>query len=109
MQAIEPPPPGVTPPRAASGDMATQSMTSPTITPPATILLKHHDAITAARLAKWTNAGLRVYAWADITADPETEWERIADYGNDNVPGQVSGYITGFPAGYQAWKASRVC
>ena len=79
------------------------------ITPHATILLKHHDAITAARLAKWTNAGLRVYAWADITADPETEWERIADYGNDNVPGQVSGYITGFPAGYQAWKASRVC
>jgi glycerophosphoryl diester phosphodiesterase len=79
------------------------------ITPHATILLKHHSSITASRLQKWTGAGLRVYAWADIAADPQTEWERIADYGNDTTPGQVSGYITGFPAGYQAWKASRFC
>jgi glycerophosphoryl diester phosphodiesterase len=79
------------------------------ITPHATILLKHHDSITASRLQKWTGAGLRVYAWADIAADPPSEWERIADYGNDATPGQVSGYITATPAAYIAWRAARVC
>ena len=79
------------------------------ITPHATILIKHHDSITAARLQKWTAAGLKVFAWADPDADPPSEWERIADYGNDSTPGQVSGYITATPAAYLAWKAARVC
>jgi glycerophosphoryl diester phosphodiesterase len=79
------------------------------ITPHASILIKHHDAITAARLQAWTSAGLKVYAWADIAADPQSEWERIADYGNDTTPGQVSGYITATPAAYIAWKKARVC
>lgn len=79
------------------------------ITPHASILIKHHDSITAARLTKWTAAGLKVYAWADITADPQSEWERIADYGTDANPGQVSGYITATPGAYIAWRNARVC
>ncbi|HUL99334.1 MAG TPA: hypothetical protein VLU24_07950, partial [Mycobacterium sp.] len=74
------------------------------ITPHASILLKHHDAITASRLAKWTGAGLRVYAWADPSAgDTPSEWERMADYGS------VSGFITSQPAAYIAWRAARTC
>lgn len=79
------------------------------ITGHATILLKHHDAITSARLAKWTGAGLRVYAWADLSADPQSEWERIADFSSDATAGSVSAYITGTPAAYLAWRKARVC
>jgi glycerophosphoryl diester phosphodiesterase len=73
-----------------------------TITPHASILLKHHDAITSARLAKWTAAGLKVYAWADIANDPPSEWERLAGL-------KVAGYITGTPGDYIAWRNSRTC
>jgi glycerophosphoryl diester phosphodiesterase len=79
------------------------------ITPHASILIKHHDSITASRLQKWTGAGLRVYAWADIAADPQSEWERIADYGNDATPGSVSGYITASPGAYLTWRSGRTC
>jgi glycerophosphoryl diester phosphodiesterase len=79
------------------------------ITPHATILLKHHDAITAGRLANWTGAGLRVYAWADPAADPVSEWARISSYSNDLTPGSVSGYITGKPQAYLDWRAGFVC
>jgi glycerophosphoryl diester phosphodiesterase len=79
------------------------------VTPHATILLKHHDSITATRLAKWTAAGLRVYAWADIAADPQSEWERIAGYSTDTVAGSVSGYITATPGAYLAWRNARTC
>lgn len=79
------------------------------ITPHASILLKHHDAITASRLQVWTGAGLKVYAWADPNADPQSEWERMAGYSSDTAPGQVSGYITATPAAYIAWRAARVC
>lgn len=73
------------------------------ITPHASILLKHHDALTAARVAKWTGAGLKVYAWADVNAgDDSSEWARIAQY-------PVSGFITDYPAAYVAWRAGRVC
>lgn len=79
------------------------------ITPHASILLKHHDAITAGRLTKWTAAGLKVYAWADPAADPQSEWERMAGYSTDSSAGSVTGYITATPAAYLAWKNSRVC
>jgi glycerophosphoryl diester phosphodiesterase len=74
------------------------------ITPHAGILLKHHDSITAARLQKWTGAGLRVYAWADPAADPPSEWARMAGYSTDGVPGSVSGYITSSPQAYLDWQ-----
>jgi glycerophosphoryl diester phosphodiesterase len=74
------------------------------ITPHASILLKHHDAITSARLTKWIGAGLRVYAWADPSAgDAPSEWARIAGYGG------VSGFITNSPGAYVAWRNARVC
>lgn len=79
------------------------------ITPHASILLKHHDAITASRLQKWTAAGLRVYAWADPAADPPSEWARIFSYSNDTTPGAVSGYITGKPQAYLDWQAGVTC
>lgn len=73
------------------------------ITPHASILLKHHDAITWSRITKWTAAGLKVYAWADPAAgDDAAEWERIAQY-------PVSGFITSQPAAYGAWRAARTC
>lgn len=74
------------------------------ITPHASILLKHHDAITWGRLAAWTGAGLKVYAWADPAADPQGEWVRMAGYG-----GSVSGYITSSPSAYLAWQRGRIC
>lgn len=79
------------------------------ITPHASILLKHHDAVTGSRLANWTGAGLRVYAWADPSADPPSEWARMAGY--QSVAGKplVSGYITATPAAYLAWRNGRVC
>ncbi len=79
------------------------------ITPHASILIKHHDSITASRLAKWTGAGLKVFAWADIAADPQSEWERIAGYSNDGSAGSVSGYITASPGAYLAWRNARSC
>jgi glycerophosphoryl diester phosphodiesterase len=73
------------------------------ITPHASILLKHHDAITWARITKWTGAGLKVYAWADPTmGDNVAEWSRIAQY-------PVSGFITSSPSGYVTWRAGRTC
>lgn len=75
-----------------------------TITPHASILLKHHDSITSARLTKWTVAGLKVYAWADPTADPPSEWGRMTGYS-----GMVSGYITSTPQAYLLYMSSRVC
>lgn len=74
------------------------------ITPYASILLKHHDAITWSRLSKWTTAGIKVYAWADPNADPQSEWVRMTGYG-----GLVSGYVTSYPQAYQLWSSSRVC
>ena len=79
------------------------------ITPHASILLKHHDSITAARLQKWTAAGLRVYAWADPAADPASEWQRISSYSTDSTPGSVSGYITATPQAYLNWQAGASC
>lgn len=79
------------------------------ITPHASILLKHHDSITAARLTKWTSAGLRVYAWADPAADPSSEWQRISSYSTDTAAGSVSGYITATPQAYLNWQSSATC
>jgi glycerophosphoryl diester phosphodiesterase len=77
------------------------------ITPHASILLKHHDAITGARLTKWTGAGLRVYAWADPAAgDDASEWARMATYRDSSGKLLVSGFITGKPAAYVAWRAT---
>ena len=74
------------------------------ITPHASILLKHHDAITASRLIKWTNAGIKVYAWADPAADPQSEWVRMNGYGT-----LVSGYITSSPQKYREWTFTLGC
>lgn len=77
------------------------------ITPHASILLKHHDAITGARLAKWTGAGLRVYAWADpAVGDDIGEWARMAGYRDAAGKSLVSGFITSKPAAYVAWRAT---
>lgn len=77
------------------------------ITPHATILLKHHDAITGTRLTKWVGAGLRVYAWADPAAgDDSGEWARMATYRDSSGKLLVSGFITGKPAAYVAWRAT---
>lgn len=77
------------------------------ITPHATILLKHHDAITSARLTKWTGAGLRVYAWADPAAgDDASEWARMAGYRDANGKSLVYGFITSKPSAYVAWRAA---
>jgi glycerophosphoryl diester phosphodiesterase len=77
------------------------------ITPHASILLKHHDAITATRLTKWTGAGLRVYAWADPAAgDDASEWARMATYRDSSGKLLVSGFITGQPAAYVAWRVT---
>lgn len=75
-----------------------------TVTPYASILLKHHDSITSSRVVKWTTGGLKVYAWADPSADPSSEWARMATYG-----GLVSGYITSSPQAYLLWSSNRVC
>jgi glycerophosphoryl diester phosphodiesterase len=71
------------------------------VLPHASILLKHHDAITATRLTNWTSTGLRVYAWADPAADSVSEWHRMASYGTDGTPGKVDGMITSSPLAYQ--------
>lgn len=77
------------------------------ITPHATILLKHHDAITSTRLTKWVGAGLRVYAWADPAAgDDIGEWARMAGYRDAAGKSLVSGFITSKPAAYVAWRAT---
>lgn len=77
------------------------------ITPHASILLKHHDAITASRLAKWVSAGLRVYAWADPAAgDDASEWARMATYRDPSGKLLVSGFITSKPSAYVAWRAT---
>jgi glycerophosphoryl diester phosphodiesterase len=72
------------------------------ITPHATILLKHHDSVTSARMAKWTAAGLKVYAWFDVTNDGPAEWTRLAGY-------PLSGVITDDPSAYLTWQKSRAC
>lgn len=77
------------------------------ITPHASILLKHHDAITWSRITKWTGAGLRVYAWADPAAgDDASEWARMAGYRDAAGKSLVSGFITSTPAAYVAWRAA---
>lgn len=72
------------------------------ITPHARILLKHHDGITPARITKWTDAGLKVYAWFDVTNDGPAEWTRMAGY-------PLAGVITDNPGAYVAWQKSRTC
>lgn len=71
-----------------------------TVTPFAAILVKHHDAITAARLAKWNTGGLTVYAW---TPDTQAGWERMAWYPT------LAGVITNLPDAYLAWQKARTC
>ncbi|RZU52345.1 glycerophosphoryl diester phosphodiesterase [Krasilnikovia cinnamomea] len=69
------------------------------VTPHASILIKHHHAITAGRMAKWTGAGLKVYTW---TANTASEWQRMTRY-------PISGIVTDRPAAYLAWQRSRRC
>jgi len=71
-----------------------------TVTPHASILIKEHNAITAARMSKWTAAGLKIYAW---TVDDVSEWQRMSTY-----PG-MSGVITDQPQAYVTWKHSLTC
>lgn len=71
-----------------------------TVTPYASTLVKHHDAITAARLSKWVTGGLTVYAW---TPDTQAGWERMAWYPT------LAGVITNLPDTYLAWQKSRTC
>ncbi|GIE27114.1 glycerophosphoryl diester phosphodiesterase [Actinoplanes italicus] len=70
------------------------------VTPYAKILIKHVNAITAARMTKWKGAGLTVYAW---TVNTSSEWERMTWY-----PG-MAGVITDQPGAYLAWQKSRTC
>jgi glycerophosphoryl diester phosphodiesterase len=70
------------------------------VTPYASILVKHHNAITSARMAAWTAGGLSVYSW---TVDTTAEWDRMSWYP------ALAGVITNLPAGYIAWQKARVC
>jgi glycerophosphoryl diester phosphodiesterase len=79
-----------------------------TVTPHASIVLVHHDSITVTRLQKWTTAGLKVYAWADPNADPQSEWVRINSYSTDAVAGSVNGYVTSKISAYLIWQKSCV-
>ena len=66
----------------------------------APILIKHHDAITSARIGRWDAAGLKVYAW---TVDTTAEWLRMTWYP------ALDGVITNLPTAYRAWQRARVC
>lgn len=68
-----------------------------TVLPYATNLIKDHNAITWSRNEKWTDAGLKVYAW---TVDDAGEWARMS---------YTSGVITDKPTAYLAWQKARVC
>jgi glycerophosphoryl diester phosphodiesterase len=70
------------------------------VIPFAHILIKHHNAITASRMAKWSAGGLSVYAW---TVDTASEWARLASYP------RLTGVITNRPAAYLSWQRSRTC
>jgi glycerophosphoryl diester phosphodiesterase len=70
------------------------------ITPYAHILVKHHNAITSSRMAKWTTGGLTVYSW---TVDDTAEWTRMAWYP------ALAGVITDLPGAYLTWQRARVC
>ena len=70
------------------------------VTPYAHILIKHHNAITAARMTKWVAGGLQVYSW---TVDTVSEMDRMSWYP------AIAGVITNLPQGYLAWQKSRVC
>lgn len=65
-----------------------------------TILIKHHNAITAARMTAWTAGGLTVYSW---TVDTQSEWERMSWYP------ALAGVVTGLPQAYAAWQKARTC
>lgn len=71
-----------------------------TVKPYASILIKNHNSITAARMSKWTTGGLTVLAW---TVDDEGEWARMAWYP------ALAGVITDKPAAYGAWQRARTC
>ena len=71
-----------------------------TVTPYASILIKNHNSITAARMAKWTGGGLTVLAW---TVDDEPEWDRMSWYP------ALAGVITDLPGAYLTWQKSRAC
>jgi glycerophosphoryl diester phosphodiesterase len=70
------------------------------VTPYADILIKHVNAITAARMTKWRAGGLTVYPW---TVNSASEWDRMTWY-----PG-MAGVITDQPGAYLAWQRSRTC
>jgi len=65
----------------------------------ASILIKHHNAITSSRMSAWAGGGLTVYAW---TVDTDSEWDRMTWY-------PVAGVITDDPTGYLAWQRARTC
>lgn len=71
-----------------------------TITPYASILIKHHNSITAARINKWNAAGITVYSW---TVDTTDEWQRMTWYPT------LAGVITNIPTAYIAWQKARTC
>jgi glycerophosphoryl diester phosphodiesterase len=64
------------------------------------VLIKHHNAITAGRMAAWTAGGLSVYSW---TVDTASEWERMSWYP------ALAGVITDTPGAYLTWQRGRVC
>lgn len=68
----------------------------------ATVFIKHHYSITAARMAKWVGAGLTVYAWT-VDGPSTTEWARMAWYPT------LAGVLTNQPEQYEVWQKDRVC
>lgn len=64
------------------------------------ILIKHHNAITAARMAAWTAGGLTVYSW---TVDSVSEMDRMSWYP------ALGGVITNLPSAYLTWQRGRAC
>lgn len=81
---------------ASTGDQTAASVTQYGTS----ILIKHKDSITAARMSAWTAGGLKVYAW---TVDDAAEWARMAWYP------ALAGVLTDKPAAYVAWQKARTC
>ncbi len=65
--------------------------------------VKHHWAVTAARLDEWSGP-LQVAAW---TVDLPEDWARMNTYTGE--PGRLDGVITNKPHAYIGWGKTRVC
>lgn len=64
--------------------------------------LKHSDSITAARMAEWQGAGLKIVPWSDHLSNSPAEWQRMNYY-------PVPAVITDTGGAYNTWAAQQGC